>query len=194
MGRVGPTDGALGAQIRATFEANPNEEWLSAARSLYAMLRDGNCTQALPVDTFGYSSVGQDTSASVTQFIPGQVVYGANFNLVLLDRTFEWLTHQRAEAMNAPFSGGPDVAAVNSWKHVYAPYLDSIPSVASIIQITSYNQDHLRSTLQNIVANPSTFWPEHIWGKVEVLPDAEIYALGGIYAPPPPTLPSPPPS
>lgn len=61
MGRVGPTDGALGAQIRATFEANPNEEWLSAGRSLYAMLRDGNCTQALPVDTFGYSSVGQVT-------------------------------------------------------------------------------------------------------------------------------------
>ncbi|KDD74592.1 hypothetical protein H632_c1201p0, partial [Helicosporidium sp. ATCC 50920] len=181
------TEEAAGVSVQTTvqFTANANTDWLETARGFYLTLRTGTLRSLLPPPTWGDSIVMQVTMpyiSTVAEFLnaydPSTVVYGLQANLLLENRTFDWLTFERAQALLEPFMNSADVVVSNLWKHRYVPDAGT-DAVIATIQVASYSQAALQGIQDHLESESSSVWPAPIWGPTQLLPQLQILPLGG---------------
>ncbi|KDD76270.1 hypothetical protein H632_c290p0, partial [Helicosporidium sp. ATCC 50920] len=91
-------------------------------------------------------------------YVPGTMVHGLNFNLLLQTRTMEWLTLARANNLLKPLQAMSGTEATNMWKHAYV-----MPQVASraaaIVQSASLSVRTLAQINAQVKSNTQELWP-----------------------------------
>lgn len=189
--------GTAGVTVRseAVFLNDPDENWSIAAQSMYAILRDGSASDALPPQTWGPTLVQQVTlpylvDVSSNNYVPGSEVFALEFNMLLANHTMSWLTEPKALEFLAPLKAMDEVAVSNMWKHAY--YQGGAPTaVAASIQASAHSTTILETVLTQIQDDLTVYWPPSEWGTVELLAGAQIQLLGGQLrtTPAPPRLP-----
>ncbi|KDD76287.1 hypothetical protein H632_c283p0, partial [Helicosporidium sp. ATCC 50920] len=113
------------------------------------------------------------TGSSENAYVPGTMVHGLNFNLLLHSRSTAWLSLPRANAMVAPLQPIPGTAANNLWKHAYVMPRVAARAVATI-QTASLSARTLAQVNAQVKTNTHTLWPASVWGPVSILPGAQL--------------------
>ncbi|KDD76763.1 hypothetical protein H632_c114p1 [Helicosporidium sp. ATCC 50920] len=158
--RVFESSRGVTVRTEALFSANPHVDWLAPARTVYGMLRTGNCAQALYARAWGPTCVQQVSMPYIAtgkaMYAPGSVIHGLNFNVALRVRSPEWLTLARANNLLQPLRSMTGVMATNAWKHsLLQP--GSRDAVAVTIQAASRSARALANANANIKVKHELF-------------------------------------